>query len=63
MEMSYNLKTVKVGITRRELCDLLLACTCLADETEQARWNALHDKLRAQLDSFDEKNGIGCFHR
>lgn len=59
--MSYNQKTVTVKLQRIEVCDLLLACTAVAAESEAKKWNELHDKLAAILDEFDQKNGIGIF--
>lgn len=61
--MTYNQKTMTVKLTRRDVCDLLLACTALYTETDQQRWTDLHEKLMAQLDAFDEKNGFGVFEQ
>ena len=62
MYLNYNSKTVTVKISRRELCDILIATTSIAnslkDEGHTARkWESLHDKLKEQLAAFDEKNG------
>ena len=57
-----NEKIVNVKITRHELCDLMLACTGLHyDENgnempERKKWKVLHDKLRDQLNEWDEKH-------
>ena len=61
--MSYNSRTVTVKMTRIELCDLLIATTSIAQGLEAEghtanKWHTLHDKLREQLDAFDEKNGM-----
>ena len=61
--MTYNQKPMTVKLTRRDVCDLLLACTAIEIETDQQRWRDLHDKLTAQLDAFDEKNGFGIFEQ
>ena len=57
-----NGKTVNVKITRKELCDLLCACTTIrlaamnrGTEETATKWGKIHDKLKEQLDAFDEK--------
>lgn len=59
----YNSKTVTVKMARIDLCDLLIATNSIANMLKAEghtahKWEALHDKLREQLDSFDEKNGM-----
>ena len=56
--MTYNARTVTVKINRSDLCDLLLATTALAYDTDEnnTKWAKLHDKLKTILDDFDEKN-------
>lgn len=62
--MTLNQRTYTVKISRIELCDLLLACTTISDETNAAKkWNDLHDKLMKQLDDQDAKNGYGVFEQ
>lgn len=61
--MTYNQRTVNVKLERIEICDLLIACTMLEQETDAKKWGALHDKLMATLEAFDEKNGIGVFEK
>ena len=61
--MTYNQKTMTLKLKRIDVCDLMLACTAIAEETESKKWNELHDKLLAMLDAFDEKNGIGVFEQ
>ena len=61
-ETPLNLKTVSLKLKRIELCDLLLACTVLADQQKEngessQRWNNLHEKLKTILDDFDKKQG------
>lgn len=58
--MTYNQRTVKLNLTRIDLCDLLLACTAIAEETDGKKWIALHEKLKDILDEFDEKKRI-CY--
>lgn len=55
-----NQKTVTVKMKRIELCDLLMACTALDEETnaDNRKWAKLHDKLKAVLDEFDSKQEV-----
>ena len=57
--MTYNQRTMNVKLERIYVCDLLIACTMLEQETDAKKWGALHDKLKAALEAFDEKNGYG----
>jgi hypothetical protein len=57
--MTYNQRTMNVKLERIEICDLLIACTMLEQETDAKKWGDLHDKLMATLEAFDEKNGYG----
>lgn len=55
-----NQRTVNVKITRRELCDLIVACDMIEGERQKhggtgEKWKALHDKLAEQRDAFDAK--------
>lgn len=55
-----NQRTVNVKITRRELCDLILACDMIERDRQKhggtgEKWKALRDKLAKQRDVFDEK--------
>lgn len=53
---SLNEKTVNVKMKRIELCDLMLACTVIANANPNTtKWTKLHDKLEAQLSKFDEE--------
>lgn len=58
MDKPNNSRTVTVKITRRELVDLLIACTACSENANDPanKWNKLHDKLREQLALFDLKN-------
>lgn len=56
MKTPHNQKTVTLKLKRIELCDLLLACTSLSHGENRTKWKLLHDKLKAILDEFDEKN-------
>lgn len=58
--MTYNQRTMNVKLKRIEICDLLIACTMLEQETDAKKWGDLHDKLMATLEAFDEKNGYGA---
>lgn len=55
--MMLNQRIVTVKITRKELCDLMLACTCAKHNAGDSgeKWQKLHDTLKEQLDAFDEK--------
>lgn len=48
---NYNAKTVKISLTRHEVIDLLLILVVCRD----GKYLALHDKIREQLDAFDQK--------
>jgi len=59
--MESNQRTVNVKITRGELCRLLVMCDVVkANEAvagnaqNVSSWEELHDKLREQLNAFDE---------
>ena len=51
--LNYNEKTRTLKLTRREVIDLLLMLDTLADES---KWQVLHDKLKEQLDTQDNKD-------
>lgn len=46
-----------ISITRKDLCDLLLACLAARDHAndEGRKWIDLHDKLQSQLEELDEQ--------
>ena len=61
--MTLNEKTVTAKLKRIDLCDLMLACTCVSENLKDAgqpaeKWDALHDKIRAIIDDFDAKQVI-----
>lgn len=52
-----NEKNYFFSLSRLEVCDLLLACTCAACYSNGAeKWQVLHDKLRTQLKILDALN-------
>ena len=51
--MNINLKTRAIKLSRREVIDLLLM---LDTNYESGKWNALHDKIKEQLDIQDRKD-------
>lgn len=51
--MNFNLKTRTIKLSRREVIDLLLM---LDTNYESGKWNALHDKIKEQLDIQDSKD-------
>lgn len=54
--MTYNQRTVTMKLKRIEVCDLLIALTTVANDSEAKKWNTLHDKVAAILDEFDKSN-------
>ncbi len=58
--MMLNQKSVNITITRKDLCDLMLACTnakiCANDGGK--KWEQLRNILKEQLNAFDEKEGF-----
>lgn len=59
--MMTNELIVNVRIKRIDLCDLLLACTAVYEDTGAKKWDQLHDKLQMILEQFDEKHEICVF--
>lgn len=56
-KMAKNDMTVTLKLKRIEVCDLLLACTCVSDAAPGSKkWDELHDKLEKILDDFDAKH-------
>lgn len=54
MEHIVNQESVRVQITRGQLCNILLALTAVAQASPEAtKWPKLHDELRAILDKHD----------
>lgn len=49
-----NNSEMTIKLKRKEVCDLLVACTILRHGAE--KWNALYSKLQAQLHEFDSEN-------
>ena len=49
---------MKIEIDRRDVCALMLACTCcdLWAADGNTKWMDLHDKLAEQLIKYDEKH-------
>lgn len=58
MNKPNNSLTVTVKISRRELIDLLIACTACSESMNDPanKWNKLHDKLRQCLACHDLKH-------
>ena len=50
--LNLNEKTRTLKLTRREVIDLLLMLDARADGS---KWQVLHDKLKEQLDTQDNK--------
>ena len=53
-----NEMTMNVKMKRIKLCDLMLACTVLAESSGNEKWEKLHDELKQQLEEFDKKHGF-----
>lgn len=45
--------TVEVEITRSELCDLILACTCANRACGGSKWSVLREHLIQELHDYD----------
>lgn len=58
MKTPHNYKTVTMKLKRIDVCNLLLATSILSDGEDRKHWKELHDKIKATLDDFDEKNPI-----
>lgn len=54
MKTMPNQRTVTIKLTRHEVLDLMMMCAVHGDDGE--KWGKLYDKLREQLESWDEKN-------
>lgn len=54
--MTYNQKTINAKLQRIDICDLLIACTMVEQETGADKWTELHNKLSNILADFDEKH-------
>lgn len=52
--MNTNNRTMTVKMKRRDLCDLMIACTVMSAR-EGSKWVELHDMLMEQLFDFDER--------
>lgn len=56
--MTHNQRTMEITLKRIDVCDLLIACTVISNNSDSEKWRELHDKLAAQLDEFDKKCGF-----
>lgn len=59
-ETPANQRTVTIKLKRGYVVDMLLACLRCSEAAKDggesgAKWDYLHDELRAQLDAFDKK--------
>jgi len=54
--MTPNSYTYTMKVQRRELIDLMVACTMLSEGDD--KWRTLHDKLQEQLVEQDTKRGV-----
>lgn len=54
--MTRNGEKMTLTLTRVEACDLMLACTLVSGmDCAGDKWNALHDKVFAQIVAFDNE--------
>lgn len=55
--MTRNQLNMTIRLTRLEVCDLLLACTCTQFSANDGgeKWKRLREKLREQLNDLDEQ--------
>lgn len=53
--MKTNQDVMNVKLTRKDVCDLLLACINAEYEANDGgkKWKKLHDELKKQLEAFD----------
>lgn len=49
------MKTVTIKLDRREVCKVLLALTAAGQAGDNAEFFEIHEKVKAQLDDWDEK--------
>ena len=51
-----------IEVRRIDICDLMLACLAAKDIAGDggAKWDALHDKLKTQLDELDNELDKVC---
>ena len=56
----YNAMEMNVQLTRKDVCDLLLACVNAMYSANDGgkKWEKLHEKLHEQLEQFDKENGF-----
>ena len=52
--MTHNARTVKTNFKRIELCDMMIACTMLAEATGAKKWEELHEKINKAIEAFDK---------
>ena len=52
-----NEKTMTLKLKRRDVCDLLLAATIIANGSKATKWRKIHDTLKQALEEFDKKHG------
>lgn len=58
MEVMPNQRTVTLKLTRGEVCKLLIGLTAITQNNPAdrvARYQALHTKIKAQLEAHDQK--------
>lgn len=52
--INHNARIVDVKVSRIELCDIMIALTMTSNESDAEKWDKLHEKLRKQLEHFDD---------
>lgn len=55
--MTRNGFEMNITLTRKDVCDLMLACSCAkrCGNDEGKKWQILHDNLKLQLKSLDDQ--------
>ena len=61
-DVMLNERTLTVTMKRKDLCDLLKACSSIEYLLRQngetaVKWHALHEHLREALEAFDKEQG------
>lgn len=53
--MLRNHRTMNLKLSRREVCDILIALAASEEASGSIRWSELHDKIKLMLADFDKE--------
>lgn len=53
--MLRNNRTMTLKLTRRDVCDILIALTATKEANDGQRWDEVHAKVKLALTEFDKK--------